>query len=81
MYHHLTGELVEKNATSMVLEAQGVGYQIQIPLSTFEKLPPIGQPVKLLTHFVVREDAQMLYGFYTAEERQLFRLLISVSGT
>ena len=80
MYHYLSGQLIEKTAASMVLEAGGVGYYLSIPVSTFTSLPEIGQPVKILTYFVVREDAQQLYGFFTEEERQLFRLLLSVSG-
>lgn len=80
MYHYLSGRLVEKTAASVVLEAGGIGYGIQIPLSTFTSLPELGQTVKILTHFVVREDAHILFGFYTEEERQIFRLLLSVSG-
>ena len=80
MYEYLNGRLVEKTALAAILDLGGVGYQVQIPLSTFAALPELGQPVRLWTHFVVREDAQILYGFFTQEERQLFRLLISVSG-
>ena len=71
---------MEKTAASAVVEAGGVGYYLSIPVSTFTALPEIGEPVKILTYFVVREDAQQLYGFFTEEERQLFRLLLSVSG-
>src|SRR3989338_3733547 len=80
MYSFISGRLVEKTAASAVVEAGGIGYQLQIPVSTFAALPEVGAQVKILTHFVVREDAQVLYGFYTEEERRLFRLLISVSG-
>lgn len=80
MYHYLTGRLVEKAPTAVVLDVEGVGYHIQIPLSSFKTLPEVGQSVRVLTHFVVREDSQTLYGFLTEEERHLFRLLISVSG-
>lgn len=80
MYEYLSGRLIEKTALAAILDIGGVGYQVQIPLSTFAALPELGQPVRLWTHFVVREDAQILYGFFTQEERQLFRLLISVSG-
>lgn len=80
MYHSLTGRLIEKSATGVVLDVSGVGYQVQIPVSTFSGLPELGQTVRLLTHFVVREDAHVLYGFLSEEERLLFRLLISVSG-
>ena len=63
-----------------MLETGGVGYQVQIPVSTYAVLPALDQEVRLLIHFVVREDLQALYGFLTEEERHLFRLLISVSG-
>lgn len=80
MYQYLSGNLAEKTAVSAVLDIQGVGYLVQIPLSTFSELPEPGRPVKLLIHYVVREDAQILYGFLTEEEREVFRLLLSVSG-
>jgi holliday junction DNA helicase RuvA len=80
MYAYISGKLVEKTAASAIVESGGVGYQINIPVSTFASLPELGQQVKILTHFVVREDVQALFGFYTEEERQLFRLLLSVSG-
>ena len=80
MYEYLSGRLVEKTPLAAVVDIGGVGYHVQIPLSTFSALPELGQPVRLWTHFVVREDAQIFYGFLTREERQLFRLLISVSG-
>ncbi len=80
MYQYLSGRLAEKTAASAVIDVQGIGYSVQIPLSTFTELPELGQSVKLLTHFVVREDAQVLYGFFAEEERQVFRLLLSVSG-
>lgn len=80
MYAYLNGKLAEKAATSVILDVNGVGYQIQIPLSTYEALPVLGQAVRLLTHFVVREDVQALYGFYTEAERDLFKLLLSVTG-
>lgn len=80
MYSYLSGRLVEKLPTAVVIDVQGVGYHVQIPVSTFSALPSLGETVKLLTHFVVREDHQALYGFATAEERDMFRLLMSVSG-
>ncbi len=80
MYQYLNGTLVEKSATTLVVDVNGVGYQLQIPVSTFAALPELGKTAKILTHFVVREDAHSLYGFFTEDERQLFRLLISVSG-
>ena len=80
MFSYLTGTLTEKFPTSVTVEAHGIGYQLTVPLSTHQTLPETGNKVKLLTHFVVREDAHVLYGFTTEEERDLFRLLISVSG-
>ena len=80
MYEYLTGQLIEKSPTSVVLDVQGTGYQITIPLSTYEKLPAVNQSVRLLIHFVVREDAHTLFGFASDEERRIFRLLVSVSG-
>ena len=80
MYQYLTGKLMEKSPTGVVLDVSGVGYQLQIPISTFSALPEIGQNVRILTHFVVREDAHVLYGFLTEEERHFFRLLLSVTG-
>jgi holliday junction DNA helicase RuvA len=76
MISFLDGELVEALPTQVVISVQGVGYLVQIPLSSFERLPAIGARLKLLTHFVVREDAQLLFGFATAAERDLFRLLV-----
>lgn len=80
MYQYLNGTLTEKTAASAVIDVNGVGYYLQIPVSTFSALPELGKPVKVLTHFVVREDAQALYGFSTEDERGFFRSLISVSG-
>ncbi len=80
MFEYLKGTLVEKSAMRAVVDVQGVGYEVRIPVSTFSKLPALESSVKLLIHYVVREDAQLLYGFATAEERELFRLLISISG-
>lgn len=72
--------MVEKNPAAIVLDLDGVGYQVQISSFTYRALPEIGQTLRVLTHFVVREDSQILYGFLTEEERQLFRQLLSVSG-
>ncbi len=69
-----------KQAPQVVLEASGIGYEIETPMSTFFKLPSMGEEVLLLTHFLVREDAQLLYGFATEAERGLFRGLLKVSG-
>jgi len=81
MITFLQGKLVESLPTRVTVEVHGVGYDALIPLSSFDQLPAPGQPVKLLTHLVVREDAHVLYGFMSAAERELFRLLInSVSG-
>jgi holliday junction DNA helicase RuvA len=80
MYQYLAGKLVEKTATMIVVDVNGVGYELPIPVSTFGALPEIGQNIRILTHYVVREDFQALYGFYTEEERQLFRMLLSISG-
>ena len=81
MITFLQGKLVEAIPTLVVVEVQGVGYEALIPLSSFDKLPLPGQEVRLLTQLIVREDAHTLYGFMTAAERDLFRLLInSVSG-
>jgi Holliday junction DNA helicase RuvA len=77
----LNGKLVEALPTLAIVEVNGVGYEVLIPLSSFDRLPQPGQPVKLLTHLAVREDAHVLYGFVTAAEREMFRLLINtVSG-
>jgi Holliday junction DNA helicase RuvA len=81
MITFLHGQLVEAIPTHVVVDVNGVGYEALIPLSSFDKLPLPGQPVKLLTQLIVREDAHILYGFMTSAERDLFRLLInSVSG-
>jgi Holliday junction DNA helicase RuvA len=77
----LHGTLIEVLPTQVIVEVRGVGYDVLIPLSSYDKLPPPGQEVKLLTHLAIREDAHVLYGFMTAQERELFRLLINnVSG-
>jgi len=81
MITFLHGKLVEALPTQIVVDVGGVGYEALIPLSSFDKLPLPGQPVKLLTQLVIREDAHTLYGFMTSAERDLFRLLINtVSG-
>jgi Holliday junction DNA helicase RuvA len=77
----LHGKLVEALPTHVTVDVNGVGYEALIPLSSFDKLPMPGQPIKLLTQLIVREDAHTLYGFMTSEERDMFRLLINtVSG-
>src|SRR5512140_749849 len=81
MITFLSGKLVESLPTQVTLEVNGVGYEALIPLSSFDKLPAPGNPVKLLTHLAIREDAHVLYGFMSVPERDLFRLLIqTVSG-
>jgi Holliday junction DNA helicase RuvA len=77
----LHGKLVEALPTQIVVDIDGVGYEVLIPLSSFDKLPQPGQELKILTHLTIREDAHVLYGFMTAAERDLFRLLVNtVSG-
>ena len=81
MITFLRGKLVEALPTQIVVEVQGVGYEVLIPLSSFDKLPIPGQELQLLTHLASREDAHVLYGFMTTAERDLFRMLIhTVSG-
>ena len=80
MIGRITGTLVEKIPPQVVVVAGGVGYEIDVPMSTFYNLPRAGEPVELLTHLVVREDAHLLYGFLTAGERTAFRQLLKVSG-
>lgn len=80
MIGKLTGTLLEKNPPEVVVDCAGVGYEVQVPMGTFYNLPAIGERVSLLTHFIVREDAQLLYGFGSAPERTTFRELIKVAG-
>jgi Holliday junction DNA helicase RuvA len=81
MITFLHGKLIEALPTQVVIDVNGVGYEVLIPLSSYDKLPPPGGTVKLLTQLVVREDSHTLYGFMTAAERDLFRLLVNtVSG-
>ncbi|MFC7357955.1 Holliday junction branch migration protein RuvA [Jejudonia soesokkakensis] len=79
MITHIQGRLIEKNPTDVVIDCNGVGYFINISLHTFSQLPT-SENVKLLTHLLVREDSHTLYGFSTSMEREIFRLLLSVSG-
>ncbi len=80
MIGRLSGTLVEKNPPEVLVDCQGVGYEVQVPMSTFYNLPAVGEKVTLLTQFIVREDAQLLYGFGSQPERQTFRELIKISG-
>ncbi len=80
MIGRLSGILVDKNPLHIVVDCNGVGYEVGVPMSTFYNLPSTGEKITLLTHMVVREDAQLLYGFGTAQERELFRQLIKITG-
>jgi Holliday junction DNA helicase RuvA len=80
MIGKLTGTLGDKNPPQVLVDCNGVGYEVDVPMSTFYNLPGVGEKVTLLTHFVVREDAQILYGFASADEREAFRQLIRISG-
>ncbi|KAF1020281.1 MAG: Holliday junction ATP-dependent DNA helicase RuvA [Paracidovorax wautersii] len=80
MIGRLQGLLAEKNPPQVLLDCHGVGYEVHVPMGTFYNLPGLGEKVTLLTHFVVREDAQLLYGFGTADEREAFRQLIKIAG-
>ncbi|MBA4111714.1 MAG: Holliday junction branch migration protein RuvA [Leptothrix sp. (in: Bacteria)] len=80
MISRLTGLLAEKSPPHVLVDCNGVGYEVQVPMSTFYNLPELGARVTLLTQFVVREDAQLLYGFLTAGERASFRELTKISG-
>lgn len=80
MITFLSGTLVEKRPTAAILDVQGVGYLINIPTSSFERLPPAGKPGHLFTVLHVREDAMQLFGFTTQEERRVFETMLSVSG-
>ena len=80
MIGRLTGKLLAKTPPQVLLEVAGVGYEVEVPMSTFFGLPATGDAVTLHTHLVVREDAHILYGFATLEERAAFRKLIRISG-
>jgi len=80
MIGRITGTLLEKNPPAITVDAHGVGYEIDVPMSTFYNLPATGEKVALHTHMVVREDAQLLYGFGTEGERAAFRQLLKISG-
>ena len=80
MSGRLTGILLEKNPPLVTMDVHGVGYEVDVPMSTFYNLPVVGERVSLFTHFVVREDGQFLYGFSSVEERATFRQLLKISG-
>ena len=79
MFEYIKGILTEKNLGDAVVEAGGVGYLLVIPVSTYEKLPAVGQEVKILAYHYVREDMEKLYGFFSQGEREIFQLLIGIS--
>ena len=80
MIGQIRGILLEKQPPQLMIDVHGIGYELQAPMSTFYPLPELGHEVSLFTHFVVREDAHHLYGFYTRDERHLFRVLLKVNG-
>jgi|CZKO01.1.fsa_nt_gi Holliday junction DNA helicase RuvA len=80
MIGSLSGLVAFRSPPHLLLEVGGIGYEVEAPMSTFYTLPAVGQPTRLLTHLVVREDAHVLYGFATLQERALFRNLLKVSG-
>ena len=80
MIGRLSGVLLEKNPPQVLLDVGGVGYEVDVPMSTFYNLPKIGEEVALFTHLIVREDAHLLYGFGTQAERATFKQLLKVSG-
>ncbi len=80
MIGRIAGLLIEKNPPQVLIECGGVGYEVDVPMSTFYNLPGLGEKVTLLTHLVVRDDAHLLYGFASASERAAFRELVKISG-
>jgi Holliday junction DNA helicase RuvA len=80
MIGRVTGILLEKSPPQVLVDVHGLGYEVDVPMSTFYNLPAIGEKITLLTHFVVREDGQFLFGFASGEERYAFRQLIKISG-
>lgn len=80
MITHISGLLLDKKPPLLTIDVNGIGYEIFAPMSTFYQLPDVGNKITLLTHFVVREDAQLLFGFQSEQERKLFRALIKVNG-
>ena len=80
MIGRIRGTLVHKQPPDILVDVSGVGYEVQVPMTTLFQLPQLGEEVSLVTHFVVREDAQLLYGFIDERDRRLFRQLIKVSG-
>jgi Holliday junction DNA helicase RuvA len=80
MIGRLSGILLEKNPPQLLVDCNGVAYEVDVPMSTFYNLPGLGEKIVLLTHLAVREDAHLLYGFGTADERKVFKQLIKISG-
>ena len=80
MIGRISGVLADKQPPQVLVDVGGVGYELDVPMSTFYNLPAVGERVVLLTHFVVREDAQILFGFFTAAERATFKELVKISG-
>ena len=80
MIGRLSGILLEKNPPQLLVDCQGVGYEVDVPMSTFYNLPQVGEKVVLFTHQAIREDAHLLFGFGNAEERAVFRQLIKITG-
>lgn len=80
MIGSVRGILLAKHPPEIVVDVNGIGYEVQVPMTTLFQLPPLGEEVRLLTHFAVREDAQVLYGFIDERDRELFRSLVRVSG-
>ncbi len=80
MIARLNGTLIEKSPPQVIVDCNGVGYEVEVPMSTFYNLPEIGAKIQLLIHFVVREDAQLLYGFGSEQEKSTFKQLLKVNG-
>jgi len=80
MIARLNGILIDKSPPQVIVDCNGVGYEVEVPMSTFYNLPEVGAKVQLLTHFVVREDAQLLYGFGSEQEKNTFKQLLKVNG-
>lgn len=80
MIGRIKGKLLDKSPPIILVDCQGVGYELEVPMTTFYELPEIGNDVTLLTHFIVREDAQLLFGFGSEQERKIFKQLIKVNG-
>ena len=80
MIARLNGTLIEKSPPQVIVDCNGVGYEVEVPMSTFYNLPEIGKQIQLLIHFVVREDAQLLYGFGSEQEKSTFKQLLKVNG-